>query len=92
LRRGGLNQAESAGVSRVPCGKEKEAERVRELIDWGILVKSESPYATNNILVGKKRNAYGSAEGMRVTSYFRALNAVTDYLAYPMEDVKNIVR
>jgi hypothetical protein len=32
---------------------ELEAERVRELIDRGIFVPSESPYATNNILVGK---------------------------------------
>jgi hypothetical protein len=72
--------------------KELEAERVRELIDWGILVPLESPYATNNILVGKKRNADGSAGGMRVTSDFRALNAVTKNLAYPTEDVKTIVR
>jgi hypothetical protein len=71
--------------------KELEAERVRELIDRGILEPSESPHATNNILVGKKRNADGSAGGMRVTSDFRALNAVTENLAYPTEDVKNIV-
>jgi hypothetical protein len=71
--------------------KELEAERVRELIDGGILEPSESPHATNNILVGKKRNADGSAGGMRVTSDFRALNAVTENLAYPTEDVKNIV-
>jgi hypothetical protein len=72
--------------------KELEAERVRELIDRGIWVPSESPYATNNILVGKKRNLDGSAGGMRVTSDFHALNAVTEYLAYPTEDVKAIVR
>jgi Reverse transcriptase (RNA-dependent DNA polymerase) len=72
--------------------KELEAERVRELIYRGILVPSESPYATNNILVGKKRNADGSAGGMRVTSDFRALNVVTENLAYPTEDVKTIVR
>jgi hypothetical protein len=29
---------------------------------------------------------------MRVTSDFQALNAVTENLAYPTEDVKNIVR
>jgi hypothetical protein len=56
------------------------------------LVPSESSYATNNILVGKKRNAYGSAGGMRVTSNFRALNAVTENLSYPTEDVKTIER
>jgi hypothetical protein len=55
-------------------------------------VPLESPYATNNILVGKKRNADGSAGGMRVTSDFRVLNAVTENLAYPTEDVKTIVR
>jgi hypothetical protein len=71
--------------------KELKAERVRELIDRGVLVPSESPYATNNILVGKKWNADGSAGGMRVTSDFRALNAVTENLAYPTEDVKTIV-
>jgi hypothetical protein len=72
--------------------KELEAERVRELIDQGILVPSESPYATNNILVGNKRNADDSAGGMRVTSDFRALNAVTENLAHPTEDLKTIVR
>jgi hypothetical protein len=71
--------------------KELEAERVRELIDRGILVPSESPCATNNILVGKKRNADGSAGGMRVMSDFRALNAVTENLAYLTENVKTIV-
>jgi Reverse transcriptase (RNA-dependent DNA polymerase) len=55
-------------------------------------VPSESPYATNNILVGNKRSADGSAGGMRVTSDFRALNAVTENLAYPTEDEKTIVR
>jgi hypothetical protein len=72
--------------------KELEAGCVRKLIDRGILVPSESPYATNNILVGKKRNTDGSAGGMRVTLDFRALNAVTENLAYPTEDVKIIVR
>jgi Reverse transcriptase (RNA-dependent DNA polymerase) len=72
--------------------KELEAERVREFIDRGILVPSESLYATNNILLGKKRNSDGSAGGMRVTSDFRALNAVTENLAYPTKDVKTIVR
>jgi hypothetical protein len=43
--------------------KELEAERVRELIDRGLLVRSESPHATNNILVGKKRNADGVLGG-----------------------------
>jgi hypothetical protein len=71
--------------------KKLEAECIRELIDRGILVPPESPQATNNILVGKKRNADGSAGGMRVTSDFQALNAVTENLAYPTEDVKNIV-
>jgi hypothetical protein len=42
--------------------------------------------------VGKKRNADGSAGGMRGTSEFRALNVVTENLAYLTEDVKNIVR
>jgi hypothetical protein len=46
----------------------------------------------NNILVGKKRNADGSTGGMRVTSDYRVLNAVTENLAYPTEDVKTIVR
>jgi hypothetical protein len=41
---------------------------------------------------GGKRNADGSAGGMRVTSDFPALNAVTENLAYPTEDVKTIVR
>jgi hypothetical protein len=57
--------------------KELEAERFRELIDRDILVPSGSPYATNNILVGKKRNADGSTGGMRVTSDFRTLSVVT---------------
>jgi hypothetical protein len=57
--------------------KELEAERVRELIDRGILVPSESSHATNNILLGKKRNADCSAGWMRVASDFRELNAVT---------------
>jgi hypothetical protein len=69
-----------------------EAEHARELIDRGILAPSESPYATNNILVGKMRNADGSAKGMQETSDFRALNAVTENLAYPTEDVEAIVR
>jgi Reverse transcriptase (RNA-dependent DNA polymerase) len=72
--------------------KKLEAGRLRELIDRGILVPSESPYATNNILVEKKRNADGSAGGMRVTLDFRALNAVTENLACPTEDVKTIMR
>jgi hypothetical protein len=76
--------------SRVEKGL--ESERVRELIDCGILVPSESPYATNNILVRKRWNADGSAGGMRVTSDFRALNAVTENLAHRTEDVKTFVR
>jgi hypothetical protein len=52
-------------------------------------VPSES---TNNILLGKERNADGSAGGMRVNSDFRALNAATENLAHPTEDVKTIVR
>jgi hypothetical protein len=72
--------------------KKLEAERVRELIDRSILVQSESSYTTNNILVGRKRNADGSARGMRVTSDFRGLNAVTENLSYLTEDVKTIVR
>jgi hypothetical protein len=72
--------------------KELEAERVRELIYRGILVPSESPYATNNILVGVKRNADGSFGGMRVTSDFRVIHAVTENLAYSTKDVKTIVR
>jgi hypothetical protein len=96
----GLDAVEGADLTKLnrpafpKSGVEKklEAEHVRELIDRGILVPSESPYATNNILVGKKRNADGSAGGMRLTSDFRALNAVTENLAYPMEDVKTIVR
>jgi Reverse transcriptase (RNA-dependent DNA polymerase) len=72
--------------------KELEAERVWALIDCGILEPSESPYVTNNILVGKKRNADGSSGRMRVTSDLCALNAVTENLAYPTKDVKTIVR
>jgi hypothetical protein len=72
--------------------KDLEVGRVRGLIDCDILVPSESPYATNNILVGKKQNADGSTGRMRVKSDFRALNAVTESLAYPTEDVNTIVR
>jgi hypothetical protein len=43
--------------------KELEVERVRELIDRGLLARSESPHATSNILVGKKRNADGVLGG-----------------------------
>jgi hypothetical protein len=32
--------------------KELEAKRVRKLIDRGILMPLEAPYATNNILLG----------------------------------------
>jgi hypothetical protein len=71
--------------------KELEAERVRELIDRGILVPSKSPHPTKYILAGKKRNVNGSAGGMRVTSDFRALNAVTENIAYLTKDVKTIV-
>jgi hypothetical protein len=67
--------------------KELKVERVRELIDRDNLVPSQS-YGTKNILVGKKRNTDSSAGGMRVTSDFRALNAVTENLACPTEDVK----
>jgi hypothetical protein len=72
--------------------KEMETERVRELVDWGILVPSTSSFATNNILVGKKTNADGSAGGMLVTSDFRALNSLTENVAYPTADVKRIGR
>jgi hypothetical protein len=96
----GLNVVEGADLTKLNrpafsksrVEKELEAERVRELIDRGILVPSESPYATNNILVGNMRNADGSAGGIRVTSNSRGLNAVTENLAYPTEDVKTIVR
>jgi hypothetical protein len=96
----GLDVVEGADVTKLNRSafsksrveKELEAERVRELIDRGIFLPSESPYATNDILVGKKRNADGSAGGMRVTSDFRALNAVTENLANQTEDVKTIVR
>jgi hypothetical protein len=96
----GLDAVEGADVTKLNrpafpksrVEKELEVERVRELIDRGILVPSGSPYATNNILVEKKRNADGSAGGMRVTLDFRTLNAVTENLAYPTEDVKTIVR
>jgi Reverse transcriptase (RNA-dependent DNA polymerase) len=42
--------------------------------------------------MGKKQNADGSAGEMRVTSDFRALNAVKENLVYPTEEVKTIVR
>jgi hypothetical protein len=71
--------------------KELDAELVREFIDRGILLPSESPHATINILVGKERTADGSAGRMRVTSNFRALNAATENFAYPTEGVQNIV-
>jgi hypothetical protein len=55
-------------------------------------VPSEWPFATNKILVGKKLNADGRSGRMRVKSDFRALNFVTENLAYPREDVKTNMR
>jgi hypothetical protein len=72
--------------------KEMEAERIRELVERGILVPSTSAFATNSILVGKKTNADGSAGVMRATSDFRAVNSLTENIAYPTEDVKAIIR
>lgn len=51
-----------------------------------------SPYATNNILVRKKNLLNGASGGTRMTSNFRALNSVTRDMAYPIEDLKSIVR
>jgi hypothetical protein len=87
-----LNKLNRPAFPKSRMEKELEAGRVRKLIDRGILVPSESPYATNNILAGKKRNVDGSAGRLRVPSDFRALNAVTENLDYLTEDVKIIVR
>ena len=72
--------------------RELEADKVRELVERGILVPSTALRATNNIMVPKKMNADGSIGGMRVTSDFRALNSLTQDISYPTEDVKRIVR
>lgn len=72
--------------------RELEAQKVRDLVNRGILVPSSGSFATNNVMVPKKTNADGSAGGMRVTSDFRVLNSMTKDISYPTEDVKRIVR
>ena len=67
---------------RSPKEAATEKEMITSLVDRGVLEKSISPWAANNVFVPKRDGS------IRCTSDFRALNATTIPDAYPIESVQ----
>lgn len=67
---------------RSPKEEEIEKAAMGRLLKLGVLEPAVSPWAANNVFVRKKDH------GIRVTSDFRRLNALTVTESYPMENVR----
>jgi RNase H-like domain found in reverse transcriptase/Reverse transcriptase (RNA-dependent DNA polymerase) len=71
--------------------KAAEGVEVAKMLERGILEKSTSPFATNNVIMPKKSLLDGKSGGVRVTTDMRRLNSMTIGDAFPAEDVKELV-
>ncbi|XP_063955624.1 uncharacterized protein LOC135154209 [Lytechinus pictus] len=65
--------------------KNKVKDELKEMLEAGIITESDSPYASPLVIVKKKDGA------LRLCVDYRKLNEVTEFDAYPMPNIEEII-
>ena len=76
---------------RIPNSQKAEFEKeLCEMLELGIIEKSESDWASPVVLVGKK-DSNGKKTGIRVCIDYRKLNSVTKFDAFPLPRMEELL-